>query len=92
MDRNIKNRIAIKCILVELSALVTFFINPNQPLLLVAIISTISGLIGAASYFALPEFSSVFLLVRFARKSNSLEIGCIRDKLCANSSLERTIV
>lgn len=64
MDRNIKNRIAIKCILVVLSALVTFFINPNQPLLLVAIISTISGLIGAASYFALPEFSSVFLLAR----------------------------
>ena len=49
MDRNIKNRIAIKCILVELSALVTFFINPNQPLLLVAIVSTISGLIGAVS-------------------------------------------
>lgn len=64
MDRNIKNRIAIKCILIVLSALITFFINPNQPLLLVAIISTISGLIGAASYFALPEFSSVFLLVR----------------------------
>ncbi len=64
MDRTIKNRIAIKCILVVLSALVTFFINPNQLLLLVAIISTISGLIGAASYFALPEFSSVFLLAR----------------------------
>lgn len=64
MDRNIKNRIAIKFILIVLSSLITFFINPNQPLLLVAIISTISGLIGAASYFALPEFSSAFLLVR----------------------------
>lgn len=75
MDRNIKNRIAIKCILVVLSALISFFIDYSQPLLLVAIISTISGLIGAASYFALPEFSSVFLLARFMRKSNFLEIG-----------------
>lgn len=64
MDRNIKNRIAIKCILVVLSALVTFFINPNQPLWIVAIISTISGLFGAASYLVSPETSNVFLLVR----------------------------
>lgn len=64
MDRNRTNRIAIKWSLAALSALISFSIDYSQPLLIVAIISTISGLFGAASYLVSPETSNVFLLVR----------------------------
>lgn len=64
MDRNIINRAAIKCSLIVLSTIISFSIDYSQSLWIVAIISTISGLLGAASYLMFSEVSNVFLLVR----------------------------
>lgn len=64
MDRNITNRVMIKCSLIALSTLISFSMDYSQPLWVVVIISTISGLLGAISYLVLPESSNVFSFAR----------------------------